>query len=137
MTKINLLLLASLLLVCNETNAQRLDIKGVRKKSRAADCATIVFKSGYDSLTVISSSLDSVYKSKDCKGNNVWTQYADLRYEREQGVSDSIKRHFTLHTPYTQDVALTVPGSDKGLHQSIYEYKVRMFDYSPYVWHMR
>ena len=46
------LLIASLMLICNETNAQRLDIKGVRKKSKVTDVATIVFKSDFDSLTV-------------------------------------------------------------------------------------
>ena len=48
------LLIAGLLLICNEANAQRLDIKGVRKKSKATDVATIVFKSDFDSLTVTS-----------------------------------------------------------------------------------
>lgn len=60
--RIILLVFAGLLLVCHEANAQRLDIKSVRKKSKASDVATIVFKSDFDSLTIIGTSEDSVYK---------------------------------------------------------------------------
>ena len=131
MVKICLLLFASLLLACNETNAQRLDIKGVRKKSKESDYATIIFKSDLDSLTVIGTSQDSIYKKKDCEYNHVWTQYVDLRHEREQGSTNQLNRRYILHIPYTEDVELTVPGEDKELRQAIYEYKVRMFDYFP------
>jgi len=124
------LLFASLLL-CNEANAQRLDIKGVRKKSKASDVATIVFRSSFDSLTVIGTSSDSIYKKEDSEYNHIWTQYVDLRHEREQGTPTPINRGFVLHTPYTEDVELTVPGEDKELRQVIYEYKVRLFDYFP------
>lgn len=117
-------------MACNETNAQRLNIKGLRKKSRAADCATIVFKSNFDSLTVTSLSSDSVYKEKGCDYAHVWKQYVDLRYEREQG-DTMINRCFTLHTPYTEDKVIVVPGEGRELKQSVYEYKVRMFDYFP------
>lgn len=61
------LVIMSLLLVCNDANAQRIDVKGVRKRSKAADCATIVFKSDFDSLTVNGTSQDSIYKTKDCE----------------------------------------------------------------------
>ena len=124
------MLFASLLL-CNEANAQRLDIKGVRKKSKASDVATIVFRSSFDSLTVIGTSSDSIYKKEDSEYNHIWTQYVDLRHEREQGTPTPINRGFVLHTPYTEDVELTVPGEDKELRQVIYEYKVRLFDYFP------
>ena len=114
-----------------ETSAQHLEVKGVRKKSKASDCATIVFKSDFDELKVISMSSDSIYKKKGCEYNNVWTQYVDLRYEREHAADTLINRSFVLHTPYTKDLELTVPGKDKQLSQSIYEYKVRMIDYFP------
>ena len=126
-----ILLVVGLVLICNEANAQRLDIKGVRKKSKATDVATIVFKSDFDSLTVIGTSEDSIYKKKDCDYNHVWTQYVDLRHEREQGSPSPINRSFVLHTPYTEDVNLTIPGNGKELQQGIYEYNVRMFDYFP------
>lgn len=128
--RIILLVFAGLLLVCHEANAQRLDIKSVRKKSKASDVATIVFKSDFDSLTIIGTSEDSVYKKKDCDFNHVWTQYVDLRYEREHG-DTTINRRFILHTPYTEDQLIVVPGDGRKLRQSIYEYKVRMFDYYP------
>jgi hypothetical protein len=54
----------------------------------------------------------------------------DLRYEREQG-DTMINRRFTLHTPYTEDKVIVVPGEGRELKQSVYEYKVRMFDYFP------
>ena len=114
-----------------ETSAQHLEVKGVRKKSKASDCATIVFKSDFDELKVISMSSDSIYKKKGCEYNNVWTQYVDLRYEREHADDTQINRCFVLHTPYTKDLELTVPGKDKQLSQAIYEYKVRMIDYFP------
>lgn len=114
-----------------ETSAQHLEVKGVRKKSKASDCATIVFKSDFDELKVISMSSDSIYKKKGCEYNNVWTQYVDLRYEREHAADTLINRSFVLHTPYTKDLELTVPGKDKQLSQAIYEYKVRMIDYFP------
>ena len=124
------LLIASLMLICNEANAQRLDIKGVRKKSKATDVATIVFKSDFDSLTIIGMSSDTIYKKKGCDYNNVWTQYVDLRYELELG-DTMINRRFVLHTPYTTDREIIVPGDGRELRQSIYEYNVRMFDYFP------
>ena len=124
------LLIAGLLLICNEANAQRLDIKGVRKKSKATDVATIVFKSDFDSLTVTSLSSDSIYKEKGCDYAHVWKQYVDLRYKRKQG-DTMINRRFTLHTPYTEDKVIVVPGKGRELKQSVYEYKVRMFDYFP------
>ena len=108
-----------------------MEVKGVRRKSKASDCATIVFKSDFDDLKVISMSSDSIYKKKGCEYNNVWTQYVDLRYEREHSVDTLINRSFILHTPYTKDLELTVPGKDKQLSQAIYEYKVRMIDYFP------
>ena len=37
-----------------------------------------------------------------------------------------------MHTPYTEDVELTVPDKDRGLVQAIYEYKVRVLDYFPF-----
>ena len=114
-----------------ETSAQHLEVKRVRKKSKASDCATIVFKSDFDELKVISMSSDSIYKKKGCEYNNVWTQYVDLRYEREHAAETLINRSFVLHTPYTKDLELTVPGKDKQLSQAIYEYKVRMIDYFP------
>ena len=114
-----------------ETSAQHLEVKGVRKKSKASDCATIVFKSDFDDLKVISMSSDSIYKKKGCEYNNVWTQYVDLRYEREHAADTLINRSFVLHTPYTKDLELTVPGKDNQLSQAIYEYKVRMIDYFP------
>ena len=70
------------------------------------------------------------YKKKDCDFNHVWTQYVDLRYEREHG-DTTINRRFILHTPYTEDQLIVVPGDGRKLRQSIYEYKVRMFDYYP------
>ncbi len=128
--RIFIMLSASLLLVCTVTDAQRLDVRGVRKKSKAADCATIIFKSDFDSLTIIGMSSDTIYKKKGCDYNNVWTQYVDLRYERELG-DTMINRRFVLHTPYTTDREIIVPGAGRELRQSIYEYKVRMFDYYP------
>ena len=119
------------LCACVETSAQHLEVKGVRKKSKASDCATIVFKSDFDDLKVISMSSDSIYKKKGCEYSNVWTQYVDLRYEREHAADTLINRCFVLHTPYTKDLELTVPGKDKQLSQAIYEYKVRMIDYFP------
>lgn len=119
------------LCACVETSAQHLEVKGVRKKSKASDCATIVFKSDFDDLKVTSVSSDSIYKKKGCDYNNVWTQYVDLRYERDHAADTLINRCFVLHTPYTKDLELTVPGKDKQLSQAIYEYKVRMIDYFP------
>ncbi len=124
-------IITGLLMVCNEANAQRIDVKGVRKMSKATDCANIVFKSDFDRLTVRGTSQDSIYKTKDCEYNHIWTQYIDLRYEREQGLDNLINRHFVLHTPYTKDVELIVPGKDKELRQAVYEYKVRVIDYFP------
>lgn len=112
--------------------AQRLDVKGVRKRSKAADCATIIFKSDFDELTVRGMSSDSIYRKKDCDYNQVWEQYIDLRYEREQGVERPINRSFVLHTPYTEDVELTVPGKDKELQQAVYEYNVHVIDHFPF-----
>ena len=112
--------------------AQRLDIKGVRKQSKAADCATIIIKSDFDELTVKGMSSDSIYRKKDCDYNQVWAQYVDLRYEREQGDERPINRCFVLHTPYTKDLELTVPGKDKELQQAVYEYNVRVIDYFPF-----
>ena len=104
--RVILLMFVGLLLICDGANAQRLDIRGVRKRSKATDVATIVFKSDFDSLTVIGTSEDSVYKKKDCDYNHVWTQNVDLRHEREQGSPSPINRSFVLHTPYTEDVNL-------------------------------
>lgn len=128
--RVIVLLIAGLLLICYEANAQRLDIKGVRKKSKAADVATIIFKSDCDNLTIKSSSSDSVYKEKGCDYDYVWKQYVDLRYQREQG-DTMINRRFTLHTPYTEDKVVVVPGKGRELQQFEYEYKVRIFDYFP------
>ena len=119
------------LCACVETSAQHLEVKGVRKKSKASDCATIVFKSDFNDLKVISMSSDSIYKKKGCEYNNEWTQYVDLRFEREHAADTLINRSFVLHTPYTKDLELTVPGKGKQLSQAIYEYKVRMVDYFP------
>lgn len=130
LSRTTIFVLASLC-ACVETSAQHLEVKGVRKKSKASDCATIVFKSDFDDLKVISMSSDSIYKKKGCEYNNVWTQYVDLRYEREHAADTLINRSFLLHTPYTKDLELTVPGKDKQLSQAIYEYKVRMIDYFP------
>ena len=130
LSRTTIFVLASLC-ACVETSAQHLEVKGVRKKSKASDCATIVFKSDFDDLKVISMSSDSIYKKKGCDYNNVWTQYVDLRYEREHAADTLINRSFVLHTPYTKDLELTVPGKDKQLSQAIYEYKVRMIDYFP------
>ena len=126
-----MLLLVSLLVIENEANAQRLDVKGICKKSKATDVAIIVFKSDFDSLTVIGTSSDSIYKKKDCEYNYVWMQHVDLRHEREQGSHGSINRSYILHTPYTEDVELTAPGKDRELQQAVYEYKVRVIDYFP------
>ncbi len=112
--------------------AQRLDVKGVRKRSKAADCATIIIKSDFDKLIVKGMSSDSIYRKKDCEYNQVWAQYVDLRYEREQGVERPINRSFALHMPYTEDVELIVPGKDKELQQAMYEYNVRVIDYFPF-----
>ena len=120
-----------MLMACNTVEAQRLDIKGVRKKLRVPDCATIIFKSSFDSLTVTGTSKDSIYREKNCEYNNVWTQSVDLKKECEQDSAGLINRSFILHTPYTEDVELTVPGKDRGLKQSIYEYNVRVIDYFP------
>ena len=130
LSRTTIFVLASLC-ACVETSAQHLEVKGVRKKSKASDCATIVFKSDFDDLKVISMSSDSIYKKKGCEYNNVWTQYVDLRYEREHAADTLINRSFVLHTPYTKELELTVPGKDKQLSQAIYEYKVRMIDYFP------
>lgn len=124
------LVAAELLFVYASAEAQRLDIKGVRKKSKAADVATVVFKSDFDSLTVIGMSSDTIFRTKDDDDNHVWTQYVDLRYERERG-DTMINRRFVLHTPYTEDCEIIVPGEGKELQQSKYEYKVRMFDFFP------
>ena len=129
-TRIVTLFIISLLVLGNEAFAQRIDVKGVRKRSKATDVATIVFKSDFDSLTIIGMSSDTIYKKKGCDYNNVWTQYVDLRYERERGYT-MINRRFVLHTPYTIDLEIIVPGVGRELRQSIYEYKVRMFDYYP------
>ena len=129
-TRIVTLFIISLLVLGNEAFAQRIDVKGVRKRSKATDVATIVFKSDFDSLTIIGMSSDTIYKKKGCDYNNVWTQYVDLRYERERG-DTMINRRFVLHTPYTIDREIIVPGVGRELRQSIYEYKVRMFDYYP------
>ena len=129
--RVFVLIISSLLTVCNETYSQRLDIKGVRKKSRASDCATIVFKSDLDALTITGSSPDFIYRKKDYEYSHVWTQYVDLRYEREHGSDSLINRSFVLQTPFTKDTVLTVPGKGKELHQAIYEYKVRVIDYFP------
>ena len=43
----------SLLMFCLPIHAQRLDVKGIRKKSKAVDCATVVFKSDFDCLSII------------------------------------------------------------------------------------
>lgn len=129
-TRIVTLFIISLLVLGNEAFAQRIDVKGVRKRSKATDVATIVFKSDFDSLTIIGMSSDTIYKKKGCDYNNVWTQYVDLRYERELG-DTMINRRFVLHTLYTTDREIIVPGAGRELRQSIYEYKVRMFDYYP------
>ena len=92
------------LFACVDVAAQRLDIKGVRKRSKAADCATIIIKTDFDELTVKGMSSDSIYRKKDCDYNQVWTQYVDLRYEREQGVDSPINRSFVLHSPYTAKI---------------------------------
>ena len=123
-------LLLAVLMAFSSADAQHLNIKCVRKNSKAADCATIVFKSNFDSLIVTSLSSDSVYKEKGCDYAHVWKQYVDLRYEREQG-DTMINRRFTLHTPYTEDKVIVVTGEGRELKQSVYEYKVRMFDYFP------
>ena len=111
--------------------AQRLDVKGVRKKSKASDVATIVFKSDFDSLSIIGASEDSIYKKKDCDYNHAWVSYIDLRHEREHSTDSLINRSFRLHTPYTEDVEVTVPSDGRELRQAIYEYKVRVIDYFP------
>lgn len=129
--RVTFLIYLGLFMVYTSIDAQRLDIKGVRKKSKAADCATIIFKSAFDSLTVTGMSPDSIYKKTDCEYNNVWTQYVDLRYERERSTSGLINRSFVLHTPYTKDIELIVPGKDKELQQAVYEYDVRVLDYFP------
>lgn len=120
------------LLASVDVAAQRLDIMGVRKQSKAADCATIIIKSDFDELTVKGMSSDSIYRKKDCDYNQVWAQYVDLRHEREQGDERPINRCFVLHTPYTKDLELTVPGKDKELQQAVYEYNVRVIDYFPF-----
>ena len=80
-----------------ETSAQHLEVKGVRKKSKASDCATIVFKSDFDDLKVISMSSDSIYKKKGCEYNNVWTQYVDdSSAPRVPFIALSEYRRFTL-----------------------------------------
>lgn len=89
--------ISGLLMAFSSANAQRLNIKGVRKNSKAVDCATIVFKSDFDSLTVTSLSSDSVYKEKGCDYAHVWKQYVDLRYEREQGGIRCQYHHRSLH----------------------------------------
>lgn len=124
------LVIAGLLLACTTTDAQRLDIQGVRKYSKASDCATIVFKSDFDSLTITGMSPDSIFREVDSEGNYVWTQYVDLMYEREHG-DTMINRRFVLHTPFTEDREIIVPGAGMELKQAIYEYDVRLFDYYP------
>lgn len=131
MKRVTLIILICLL-TCVDVAAQRLDVKGVRKRSEAADCTTIIFKSDCDELTITGLSHDSVYKKKDCHYSHSWVSYVDLRFEREHGTDSLINRRFRLHTPYTEDVELTVPGKDKELRQAIYEYKVRVFDYFPF-----
>lgn len=131
MLRVLVLMSVCMLIACNTIDAQRLDIKGVRKRSRVTDCATIIFKSPFDSLTITGTSKDSIYKEKNCEYDNVWTQSVDLKKEREQDSVGVINRSFILHTPYTEDVELTVPGKDRGLKQSIYEYNVRVIDYFP------
>lgn len=111
--------------------AQRLDVKGVSKKSKAADCATIIFKSDFDELNITGLSSDSIYKKKDCDYNHAWVSYIDLRHEREHDTDSLINHSFKLHTPYTEDVEVTVPGKERELRQTIYEYKVRVIDYFP------
>ena len=122
----------SLLMFCLPVHAQRLDVKGIRKKSKAVDCATVVFKSDFDCLSIIGMSPDTIYRKKGCDYSHVWTQYVDLRYEREHSTDSVINRIFRLHTPYTEDVMLIVPGKGRGLNQNIYEYKVRVIDYFPF-----
>ena len=73
------LVIVILLMTCNDAFAQRIDVKGVRKKSKAADCATIVFKSDFDILSVKGTSQDSVYKTKGCDYNNIWTYFYGRR----------------------------------------------------------
>ena len=111
----------SLLMFCLPIHAQRLDVKGIRKKSKAVDCATVVFKSDFDCLSIIGMSPDTIYRKKGCDYSHIWTQYVDLRYEREHSTDSVINRIFRLHTPYTEDVMLTVPGKGRGLNQNIYE----------------
>lgn len=125
------MLFTGLLLVGHEANAQRLVIKGIRKKAKASDVATIVFKSDFDSLSIIGASEDSIYKKKDCDYNHAWVSYIDLRHEREHNTDSLINRSFRLHTPYTEDVEVTVPSNGRELRQAIYEYKVRVIDYFP------
>lgn len=127
-----MILVLTCLFASVDVAAQRLDVKGVRKRSKAADCATIIIKSDFDKLIVKGMSSDSIYRKKDCEYNQVWAQYVDLRYEREQGVERPINRSFVLHTPYTEDVELIVPGKDKELQQAMYEYNIRVIDYFPF-----
>ena len=130
-TRLIIFISACLYMIGIPVSAQRLDIKGIQKKSKATDRATIVFKSNFDSLTVTSTSSDSIYKKKDCEYSHVWTQYVDLKHECEHSTDSLINRSFVLQTPYTEDTVLIVPGKGKGLHQAIYEYKVRVIDYFP------
>jgi len=127
-----MILVLTCLFASVDVAAQRLDVKGVRRRSKAADCATIIIKSDFDKLIVKGMSSDSIYRKKDCEYNQVWAQYVDLRYEREQGVERPINRSFVLHTPYTEDVELIVPGKDKELQQAMYEYNIRVIDYFPF-----
>ena len=119
------------LVVCMDICAQRLDVKGVCKRSKAADCATIIFKSDFDELTVTGFSSDSVYKKKVSGYSHAWVSYVDLRYEHEQVTDSVINRSFRLHTPYTEDLELIVPENGRDLRQAIYEYQVRVIDYFP------
>lgn len=99
MKRVKLLVLICLY-VCVDVVAQRLDVKGVRKLSKAADSATIIFKSDFDELTIKGLSHDSVYKKKDCDYSHAWVSYVNLRYELEQGADSLINRSFRSHTPY-------------------------------------
>lgn len=129
-TRIVTLFILSLLMIGNAAIAQRIDFREARKRSKATDVATIVFKSDFDSLTVVEMSGDSIYKKTDREYNRIWTQYVDLRYERERG-DTIINRRYVLHTPYTLDREIVVPSNGEDLQQSIYEYKVRVFDFFP------
>ncbi len=66
------LFLADLFTPGNEAVAQRLDVRGVRMLSKTAGVATIVLKSEIDSLSITSTSNDSIEQTK-CNYENVWT----------------------------------------------------------------